>query len=38
MIEKHYSKHIDQYGDEHARAALLQHEQPSGANIIGLGR
>jgi integrase len=38
MIEKHYSKHIDQYGDEHARAALLQHEQPSGANVIALVR
>jgi integrase len=38
MIEKHYSKHIAECGDEHARAALLHHEQPSGANIIGLGR
>ena len=38
MIEKHYSKHIAEYGDEHARVALLQHEQPSGANVIALVR
>ena len=36
MIEKHYSKHIDQYGDEHARMALLQDEPPSGGNVVAL--
>lgn len=36
MIEKHYSKHIAEYGDEHARAALLQHEPPIGDNVIAL--
>ena len=28
MIERHYSKFIAEYGDEHARVALLQHEGP----------
>jgi integrase len=36
MIEKHYSKHIAEYADEHARAALLQHEPPSGVNVVVL--
>jgi integrase len=38
MIEKHYSKHIAEYGDEHARVALLQHEPPSGENVVTLAR
>ena len=36
MIEKHYSKHIAEYGDEHARVALLQDEPPSGGNVVAL--
>ena len=36
MIEKHYSKYIVEYGDEHARAALLQHEPTIGDNIVAL--
>jgi integrase len=38
MIEKHYSKHIAEYGDEHARVALLQDEPPSGGNVVALAR
>jgi hypothetical protein len=38
MIEKHYSKHIAEHGDEHARAALLQPEPPAGDNIVPLMR
>jgi integrase len=38
MIERHYSKYIVEYGDEHARAALLQPEPPSGGNIVPLVR
>jgi integrase len=29
MIEAHYSRHIAEHGDEHARVALLQHEEPA---------
>jgi integrase len=36
MIEKHYSKHIAEYADEHARASLLQHEPPSAENVVAL--
>ncbi|MBR0694283.1 site-specific integrase [Bradyrhizobium lablabi] len=38
MIEKHYSKHITEHGDEHARVALLQPEPPSGENVVTLPR
>jgi integrase len=38
MIEKHYSKYIVEYADEHARAALLQPGPPSGGNIVALVR
>ena len=38
MIEKHYSKYIVEFGDEHARAGLLQPEPPSGGNIVPLVR
>jgi hypothetical protein len=40
MIERHYSKHIDQYGDEHARVALLHHEEPAPVadNVIAMVR
>jgi integrase len=38
MIEKHYSKYIVEYGDEQARAALLQPEPPAGDNIVPLVR
>jgi integrase len=37
MIEKHYSRHIHEYGDEHARVALLLHEPPlapAASNVI----
>jgi integrase len=38
MIERHYSKHIAEYGDEHARVALLHHEEPvpAGDNVVAL--
>jgi hypothetical protein len=36
MIEKHYSRYITEYSDDHARAALLQHEPPSGDNVVAL--
>ena len=36
MIEKHYSKYIVEYGDEHARAALLQLKPTIGDNIVVL--
>ncbi len=38
MIEKHYSKHIAEYGDEHARGALLQPAPPTGDNVVPLVR
>lgn len=38
MIEKHYSKHITEHSDEISRHALLQHEPPSGENIVSLAR
>jgi len=34
MIEKHYSKFITEHGDEHARVALLHHEEPAGGNVV----
>jgi integrase len=36
MIEKHYSKYIVEFGDEHARVALLQHELPSDDNVVAI--
>lgn len=36
MIEKHYSRYITEYADEHARAALLQPEPPKGDNVVAL--
>jgi integrase len=36
MIEKTYARHITEHGDDHARKALLQHEPPSGDNIVAL--
>ena len=39
MIERTYSKHITEYADEHARAALLQHEEapaPFAGNVLSL--
>jgi integrase len=38
MVEKHYSKYIVEYADDHARAALLQPKPPSGGNIVPLVR
>jgi integrase len=38
MIEKTYSKHITEVSDDISRRALLQHEPPSGENIIALAR
>jgi hypothetical protein len=37
-IEKHYSRHIHEYGDEHARVALLHHEEPAPVpdNVVAL--
>ncbi|MCA1474291.1 site-specific integrase [Bradyrhizobium sp. NBAIM08] len=36
MIEKHYSRYITEFADEHARAALLQPETPSFDNVVAL--
>jgi hypothetical protein len=36
MIEKHYSRYIVEYSDEISRKALLQHEAPSGENVVAL--
>lgn len=38
MIEKHYSKHIAEHGDDYARAALLQHDTPAGHNVVAMVR
>jgi hypothetical protein len=38
MIEKHYSKHIAEYADEHARLALLQLSHQAVKNIVALAR
>jgi integrase len=37
MIERNYSKHISEYGDDVSRKALL-HEPPSGDNIVAMVR
>jgi hypothetical protein len=34
MIEKTYSKHITEHSDDISRKALLQHEPPSGDNVV----
>jgi integrase len=36
MIEKHYSRYIVEHSDDISRKALLQHEPPSGDNIVVL--
>ena len=36
MIEKHYSRHITEHGDDISRAALLHHEPPMGENVVAL--
>jgi integrase len=36
MIEKTYSKYITEHSDDISRKALLQHEPPSGDNIVTL--
>ena len=38
MIEAHYSKHITEHSDDISRHALLQHEPPSGENLVALVR
>jgi integrase len=39
MIERHYSKHIAEYGDDHARLALLQHEPaPVADNVVPMAK
>ena len=38
MIEKHYSKYITEHSDDISRHALLQHEPPSGENVVALAR
>lgn len=36
MIEKHYSRFIVEHSDDISRRALLQHEPPSGENVVAL--
>jgi integrase len=36
MIERTYSKFITEYSDDISRRALLQHEPPSGENVVAL--
>jgi hypothetical protein len=36
MIEKTYSKYITEHSDDISRKALLQHEPPSGDNIVAM--
>jgi hypothetical protein len=36
MIERTYSKYITEHSDDISRKALLQHEPPSGDNIVAL--
>jgi integrase len=36
MIERTYSKHITEHSDDISRKALLQHEPPSGENVVAL--
>ena len=36
MIEKHYSRYIVEHSDDISRKALLQHEPPSGDNVVTL--
>ena len=36
MIERNYSKYITEHSDDISRKALLQHEPPSGDNIVAL--
>ncbi|MET3361406.1 MULTISPECIES: tyrosine-type recombinase/integrase [Bradyrhizobium] len=36
MIERNYSKFITEHSDDISRRALLQHEPPSGENIVAL--
>jgi integrase len=38
MIERTYSRFITEHSDEISRGALLQHEPPSGENIVALAR
>src|SRR5258707_9484875 len=38
MIERHYSKYIIEHSDDISRAALLQHEPPTGENVVALAR
>jgi hypothetical protein len=36
MIERNYSRYITEHSDDISRKALLQHELPSGDNIVAL--
>jgi integrase len=38
MIEAHYAKHITESSDDISRVALLQHEPPSGDNVVPMAR
>ncbi|MBR1151714.1 site-specific integrase [Bradyrhizobium sp. JYMT SZCCT0428] len=38
MIERTYSKYITEHTDDISRKALLQHEPPSGENVVALAR
>jgi hypothetical protein len=36
MIEKHYSKHIAEYGDDISRTGLLSEPAPAGNNVVSI--
>ncbi|MCA1415295.1 site-specific integrase [Bradyrhizobium sp. NBAIM20] len=36
MIERNYSKYITEHSDDISRVALLQHEPPSGGNVVAM--
>jgi hypothetical protein len=38
MIERTYSRFITEHSDDISRGALLQHEPPSGENVVALTR
>ena len=38
MIERTYSRYITEHSDDISRGALLQHEPPSGENVVALAR
>ena len=38
MVERTYSRFITEHSDDISRGALLQHEPPSGENVLSLAR